>query len=153
MSDYWSAAPADRMLAAHCRPKGKFGTSVKRAAADKKYHSPWRRKSKKIKRASMQCRWIFKPALIATTDRSAATIIDFPPTLPMTIVDECAFAFPLHRSYSQQHRPSLRRSHLGRRHLTDQSSSWSKDLSLRSTKTSLPPRPRLYLRPLLPLAR
>jgi len=47
MSDYWSAAPADRMLAAHCRPKGKFGTSVKRAAADKKYHSPWRRKSKK----------------------------------------------------------------------------------------------------------
>jgi hypothetical protein len=77
-------------------------------------------------------------------------IIDFPPTLPVTIVHECAFAFLLHRSYSQQPRPSLRQSRLGHRHLTDQLSSWSKDLSLQSTKTSLPPRPRLYLQPLLP---
>jgi hypothetical protein len=42
-------------------------------------------------------------------------IIDFPPTLPMIIVDECAFASLLRRSYSQQRRPSLRRSQLGRR--------------------------------------
>src|SRR5262249_780461 len=33
--DYWSAAPADGTLAAHCRPNGKFGTSVQKAALDK----------------------------------------------------------------------------------------------------------------------
>jgi hypothetical protein len=35
MSDDWSVAPADGMLAVHCRPNGKFGTSVQRAASDK----------------------------------------------------------------------------------------------------------------------
>jgi hypothetical protein len=28
----WSATPADGILAAHCRPNGKLGTSVERAA-------------------------------------------------------------------------------------------------------------------------
>src|SRR5262249_38337333 len=43
--DYWSAAPADGTLAAHCRPNGKFGTSVQKAALDKIPHSSWRRKA------------------------------------------------------------------------------------------------------------
>ena len=38
------------------------------------------------------------------------------------IVGQCAFSFLLHRSYSQQSRPSLRPLRLGRGHPTDQSS-------------------------------
>jgi hypothetical protein len=37
----------------------------------------------------------------------------------------------------------LRPSRLGRRNLTDQTSSWSKDFWLRTMAISLPPRPRL----------
>src|SRR5512132_1801832 len=69
------------------------------------------------------------------------------------IVSQCVLSFLLHRSYSQQHRPLLRPSRLGRRNLTDQTSSWSKDFSLRTTKISLATRPRLYLRPLSHLVR
>jgi hypothetical protein len=36
----WSAAPADGILAAHCRPNGKLGTSVERAAFGQKYITP-----------------------------------------------------------------------------------------------------------------
>jgi hypothetical protein len=35
MSDYWSAAPADSTLAAHCRPNGNSALPFKGAASDK----------------------------------------------------------------------------------------------------------------------